>query len=103
MSWLYLIAAGFTEIFFATFLKLSDQFTKFWPSAGCFIFGAISVYLMSKAMKDIPVAVVYAIWTGIGIAGVAAIEIIFFDAQLTLFKISLIGIILMCIIGLKIA
>ena len=90
------------EILFAIFLKLSEQYTKLWPSIGSIVFGAISVYLMSKAMKEIPVAVVYAIWTGIGIAGITAVEIFYFDAQLTFVKLALIGLIVVCIMGLKI-
>jgi len=101
MSWIYLILAGLAEIGFATFLKLSEQFTKLIPSVGFVLFGALSFYLMGKAMKDISMPLVYSVWSGIGIAGIALIEIVFFNEPLNFVKIFFIFLILVGILGLK--
>lgn len=101
MSWFYLILAGLSEIGFTTFLKLSNQFTKLLPSLGFMAFGAVSFYFMSKAMKDIPIPIVYAIWTGIGIAGVYLVEVLFFAEPLNFIKVLFISLILIGILGLK--
>ncbi|MDJ1257225.1 MAG: multidrug efflux SMR transporter [Candidatus Midichloria sp.] len=101
MSWFYLILAGLSEIGFTTFLKLSNQFTKLLPSLSFMVFGAVSFYFMSKAMKDIPIPIVYAIWTSIGIAGVYLVEVLFFTEPLNFIKVLFISLILIGILGLK--
>ncbi|WHQ46508.1 MAG: multidrug efflux SMR transporter [Candidatus Midichloria sp.] len=101
MSWFYLILAGLSEIGFTTFLKLSNQFTKLIPSIGFITFGATSFYFMSKAMKDIPMPIVYAAWTGIGIVGVYLVEVLFFNEPLNFMKIIFVSLILIGILGLK--
>ena len=101
MSWIYLILAGLSEIGFATFLKMSNQFTKLWPSLGFIFFGAISFYWMSKAMKDISMPVVYAVWTGIGVAGIYFIEIAFFNEPFSIMKMFFVLLIVVGILGLK--
>ena len=101
MSWIYLILAGLSEIGFAIFLKMSNQFTKLLPSISFIIFGAISFYLMSKAIKEISMPVVYAVWTGIGVAGVYFVEMMFFDEPFTVIKMFFVLLIVIGILGLK--
>ncbi|MDJ1407570.1 MAG: multidrug efflux SMR transporter [Candidatus Midichloria sp.] len=86
MSWFYLILAGLSEIGFTTFLKLSNQFTKLLHSLGLMAFGAVSFYFKSKAIKDIPIPIIYTVWNGIGIAGVYLVEVLFFAKALELYK-----------------
>ena len=76
MAWLFLIAAGFFEIGFALGLKYSEGFTRLWPTLGFMVSGGVSFYLLSVAMKTLPVGTAYAIWTGIGAAGTAVLGIL---------------------------
>ena len=101
MSWLYLILAGLSEIGFAIFLKMSNQFTKLLPSIGFIIFGTVSFYFMSKAMKVISMPVVYAVWTGIGVIGVYFVEMMFFDESFSIIKIFFVLLIIIGVLGLK--
>ena len=75
MAWTYLLLAGLFEIGFALGLKHTDGFTRLWPSLGTAAAAAVSLYLMTLAMRSIPVGTAYAVWTGIGAAGVAAMGI----------------------------
>ena len=68
-SWLILFIAGFFEVGFTTFMKLSDGFTR-WGYVALFAASAIlSFSCLAQAMKTIPLGTAYAVWTGIGAAG----------------------------------
>ena len=56
----------------------------------------------SLALKSLPVGTAYAVWTGIGAVGTAALGIYLFNEPATLLRLACIGLILSGIIGLKI-
>ncbi|MDZ5762738.1 Multidrug efflux SMR transporter [Candidatus Cyrtobacter comes] len=100
-SWFYLIIAGFSEVAFAICLKLSEQFTKIVYTILFIVFAIISFFFMSKAMRDLPISIVYAVWTGIGISGTTVFEIIM-SGELNPMRILLIIVLMFCILGLKV-
>ncbi len=61
----------------------------------------ISLYLMSQAMKSIPVGTAYAIWTGIGAMGVAVLGIYLFNDSASPARLACVGLIVAGVIGLK--
>ncbi|MEA2419978.1 MAG: quaternary ammonium compound-resistance protein SugE [Thermoleophilaceae bacterium] len=73
MAWILLLLAGVLEIGFAIMMKLCDGFTDLLPSIGAVVFGASSLVLLTLAVKTLPIGTAYAIWTGVGAAGTAAI------------------------------
>lgn len=80
--WTYLALAIVSEVIATSALKLSDGFSRFWPSV-IVVFGyAISFYCLSLILKTLPVGVVYAIWSGAGIALIAVIGWIFLGQTL---------------------
>ena len=79
MAWVYLVFAGFFEVAFTTCLKLSDNFTNRWWSAGFFISITLSFFLLNKAVQTIPLGTGYAVWTGIGAVGTALVGIFYFS------------------------
>ena len=78
MAWLAVITAGFLEVGFATMLKLSNNFSKIWPSIGFLIFASGSFSLLAWSLKILPIGTAYAVWTGIGAAGTAILGMVFF-------------------------
>lgn len=78
MNWFFLIVAGLLEIGWAIGLKYTHGFTKLWPSVATMATMTVSFYFMSLSLKTIPLGTVYAVWTGIGAAGTAAMGMIFF-------------------------
>ncbi len=76
MAWTWLLLAGLFEIGFAPGLKHTEGFTRLWPSLGTAAAAAASLYLMTQAMRSIPVGTAYAVWTGIGAVGVAGMGIV---------------------------
>lgn len=102
MHWIILIVAGLFETGWAVGLKYTEGFTKLWPSVGTAVSMAISVFLLSIALKEIPVGTGYAVWTGIGAAGTAILGMILFDEPREIGRIISILLIIAGIISLKI-
>ena len=76
MAWAYLTIAGLLEVGWAIGLKYSDGFSKPVPSLLTVAAMVISIWLLSVAMKIIPVGTAYAVWTGIGAIGVAVLGMV---------------------------
>ena len=103
MAWLYLIFAGFFEIGLALGLKFSEGFTRLWPTLGMAVSGAISFYLLSVAMKTLPVGTAYAVWTGIGAAGTAVLGILVLKESGDVFRVISIALIVAGVVGLRLS
>jgi quaternary ammonium compound-resistance protein SugE len=101
MAWFFLVAAGVFEIGFTTCLKLSDGFTKLWPSLGFLAFSCVSFGLLTVAMRSIPLGTAYAVWTGIGAFGTAVVGMVAFGDPVGLWRVVLLSTILLSIVGLK--
>ncbi|MBI4666973.1 MAG: multidrug efflux SMR transporter [Nitrospinae bacterium] len=101
MAWLYLALAGVVEIGWAVSLKYTEGFTRLWPSAGSLALAVVSVYLLSVAIRTIPIGTGYAVWTGIGAAGTAIIGVMYFEEPRDAGRLLCIGIIIAGIAGLK--
>ncbi|MGB3681500.1 MAG: multidrug efflux SMR transporter [Rubrobacteraceae bacterium] len=103
MAWLYLVVAGIFEIGFALGLKFSEGFTRLWPTLGMAVSGGISFYLLSIAMKTLPVGTAYAVWTGIGAAGTAVLGILLLEESGDVFRVLSITLIVAGVIGLRLS
>ena len=102
MHWAYLITAGLFETFWAISLKLSHGFSRPLPTA-LTVFGMIvSFYLLSKALKAIPLGLGYAVWTGIGVIGTYILSIVLFHDSFTWEQGVCVLLILAGILGLRV-
>lgn len=101
MAWVVLTVAGLFEVGWAIGLKWSDGFSKPVPSLLTVVAMAISLWLLSIAMKTIPVGTAYAVWTGIGAVGVALLGMLLFGESRELLRIFCLFLIIAGIIGLK--
>ena len=99
---MYLIIAGFFEIFWAVGLKFSQGFSKILPSVLTVTGMLASFYFLSLALKKLPLSIAYAIWTGIGTVGTVLFGVIYFDESISTAKIICVGMIICGIIGLRI-
>ena len=72
-KWLLLSAAIVAEVFGTSFLKASEGFTRLWPSLAVTVGYVAAFYFLALTLKAIPVGVAYAIWSGAGVALIAAI------------------------------
>lgn len=101
MAWLYLFIAGLFECGWAIGLKYTEGFTKLVPSLLTVIAMVLSFYLLSNAMKTIPVGTAYAVWTGIGAVGVAILGMLLFGESREILRIFCLLLIVSGILGLK--
>jgi quaternary ammonium compound-resistance protein SugE len=77
MAWIMLVAAGLLEVVWAYFMKLSEGFSKAAPTTITFAAMFASFWLLSEAMKSLPLGTSYAVWTGIGAVGAFGVGIVF--------------------------
>jgi quaternary ammonium compound-resistance protein SugE len=101
MAWLYLFFAGLFEMAWAIGLKYTDGFTRLLPSLWTLASMILSIVLLGLALRTLPVGTAYAVWTGIGAVGTAALGIYLFAEPATVARLVCIGLILSGIIGLK--
>lgn len=101
MAWLNLFIAGLFEIAWAIGMKYSEGFTKPLISVLTVAGMILSFYFLSNALKEIPLGTGYAIWTGIGAIGTAALGMILFNESRDVVRLVCIGLIVSGIIGLK--
>jgi quaternary ammonium compound-resistance protein SugE len=101
MAWIYLTVAGLFEIGWAIGLKYTDGFTRLLPSLWTLTSMILSIVLLGIALKTLPVGTAYAVWTGIGAVGTAALGIYLFNEPATALRLMCIGLIVSGIIGLK--
>ncbi len=101
MAWVYLLLAGVFEIGFAIGLKYTEGFTRLWPSIGTVVAAGISLWLLTQALRTIPVGTAYAIWTGIGAVGVATLGMVLFSESTSPARLGCIALIVAGVVGLK--
>lgn len=101
MDWIVLICAGLFEVGFTTCMKLSNNFTKPWPSLGFLFCSITSFVLLNKATQTIPIGTGYAVWTGIGAFGTALVGIVFYQDSIETWRLVFLSGLIICVLGLK--
>jgi quaternary ammonium compound-resistance protein SugE len=102
-AWLFLIVAGLFEVVWAIGLKYTQGFTRPLPSAITVGAMGLSIYLLARALRSIPVGTGYAVWTGIGAVGTALVGIWLLGEPRTAARLLAIAAIVGGIVGLKMA
>ncbi|WP_342514257.1 multidrug efflux SMR transporter [Sporosarcina sp. FSL K6-1522] len=102
MSWLILVIAGLFEVAFVVTMKLSESFRNKKYTVLTVLSGALSFYLLSVAMRELPVGTGYAVWTGIGAAGSVLVGMLFFGEKRNALKLLFLTFIIAGVAGLKI-
>jgi len=100
VSWTLLVVAGLFEIAWAIGLQYSDGLTKPAPTLGTAIALVASMVLLAKAVQDLPIGTAYAVWTGIGAVGTAALGVVLFDEPVSIARVGFISLIVVGIVGL---
>ena len=103
MNWLILIVAGLFEVVWAVALKMSNGFRNVVADIAFVVGMVLSVWLLSVAMKTIPMGTAYAVWTGVGAVGGFAAGIVLFGESASALRIASAALIVAGIVGLKLA
>ncbi|HQX04994.1 MAG TPA: multidrug efflux SMR transporter [Flavobacterium sp.] len=105
MNWILLIIAGLFEVAFATCLGKAKEAsgTAMWLWYGGFLVClTISMVLLVKVTKELPIGTAYAVWTGIGAVGSVLVGIVVFKEPTTFWRVFFISSLIISIIGLKV-
>jgi small multidrug resistance pump len=103
-AWIMLALAIGAEVIATSALKVSNGFTRPLPSLLTVCGYAASFWLLSQILKTMEVGIVYAVWSGVGLAAVALIGVFWFGETVTLLKVSgllaiLVGVVLLNLAG----
>ena len=104
MNWITLIFAGLCEVGFTFCLGKSKGLDGlgWWLWIGGFVFFYIlSMLLLMRATRTIPVGTAYPVWTGIGAVGSVLVGIFFFHEPATFWRLFFITTLIASIVGLK--
>ena len=101
MSWVYLILSGLIEVVWALSLKYAEGFTKLWPSVVSVVSIAASMYLLSAAMRELPVGLSYGVFVGMGAIGATVLGIILFGEAANPLRFLFLAMLLTSLIGLR--
>jgi len=119
LAWIFLILAATCETawtFCLKFMKFSDLktvgITTFykWPGGlpillpfvGYVLFGLANIYLFSTAIKQIPTAMAFAVWTATTLIFLKVSEVVFFHQRISWTEAFFMFLIMVGILGLKI-
>ncbi len=104
MNWLILILSGLVEIGVTFGLGKASKSVgseKILWGAATICAMALSIYLITKAMRTIPLGTAYAVWTGMGAVGAVLLGILFFKEPASFWRLFFISTLIASIIGLK--
>ena len=103
MPWCVLVIAGLFEVGWAIGLKYTAGFARPLPTLLTLVGMVVSMWLLSVAMRHIPVGTAYSVWVGIGVVGTVIGGSILFGELITPARVCSIGLIIAGIIGLKLS
>ncbi|WP_086033223.1 DMT family transporter [Desulfurella amilsii] len=92
MGWVYLALAILFEIGGTTSMRLSNGFAKLLPSVSLFVCYAVSFIFATMATKYLKLAVMYAVWSGVGIIAITLVDLMLFHERIN--SIEALGLIL---------
>jgi small multidrug resistance pump len=101
MKWVLLILAILFEVAGTTMMKLSEGFTKPLYSIGIFISYIGSLTFLTLTLKFFEISIVYAVWSGVGIAVISIIGLIYFDEKIDMIKTISLILVILGVIGLN--
>ena len=82
-TYLFLIGAIFCEVVGTMLLPITQNFTKVFPTIILTIFYITAFYLLTFVVNKLPIAIVYATWSGLGIFTIAILGYVFFKQSLS--------------------
>jgi quaternary ammonium compound-resistance protein SugE len=100
-AWGWLILGGLFEVGFTTCLRFVDNFKNLPWTLGFLVSVALSMGLLERASRAIPMGTAYAVWGGIGAVGTVMVGIAFFAEPLGPTRLVLIFLLVACIAGLR--
>ena len=102
-AWIVLFIAGLCEVGWAVGMKYTEGFTRLWPTMGTVLAMILSLWLLSIAMKSLPLGTAYSVWVGVGAVGTVILGIVLLDEPANPARLISVALIISGIVGLKLA
>ena len=83
-AWGFLLIAIVAEVVATSALKMSEGFSKLWPSVVVVLGYGIAFYCLSLTLRSIPVGMAYALWSGVGLLLITLTSWLLFNQKLDL-------------------
>ena len=100
-TWFYLGIAILSEVMATASLKSTEGFTKIGPSLMVLIGYSAAFYFLSLTLEDIPIGVAYAVWSGVGVATITIVSVVFMEQKIDLAGVLGIGLIVVGVTVLR--
>lgn len=100
-AWALLMLAGAFEISWIWTLKMTEGYTRIWPTLATIPLALCSTALLAMAMKGLPMGTAYAVWVSIGAVGAVAIGTLSYNEPFSAARLLCITLIVCGVIGLK--
>ncbi len=97
----YLVLAIIAEVTGTTFVKLSEGFTRLGPSVLILVSYGLSLGMLGLALKKVELGLAYALWSGVGVALIATVGILWFREPVTPLKLVSLALIVAGVAGLN--
>lgn len=101
ISWVFLILAGLIEVAWALSLKYAEGFTRLWPSLFAVGSIALSMVLLSAAMRELPIGLAYGVFVGMGAIGATFVGIMLFGEPASPLRFFFLALLIASLVGLK--
>ena len=101
LAWGLLLVAGALEVVWAVGIRYTESWTRPIPSALVVVAYVACLPLLSVVMKAIPAGTAYAVWVGLGAAGIVLWGIVFFGESASPARLFCLALIVAGVVGLK--
>lgn len=101
MTWVMLAVAIAFEVAGTVALKFTSGFTRWVPTTIVVIGYAVSFTLLAQVVKTLPISLVYAVWSGVGTATVAAIGFTLLGEPVSVLKVIGVGLVIAGVVALN--
>ena len=88
MPYVFLAAAIALEVVGTSLLPATHAFSRLWPSVGCLLSYAGAFAMLSRTVRDIPIGLTYAMWSGLGTALIVAIGVVVLGESISATKLA---------------
>jgi small multidrug resistance pump len=102
MPYFYLLIAIAAEVIATSALKMTDNFSKLWPSVIVILGYITSFYFLSLTLRTFSLGVAYALWAGLGVVLVTVASFVIYKQRIDFEGIAGIGLIIMGVIILNV-
>ncbi len=103
MAWIVLLIAGVLEVVWSLGLKYTQGFTRPLPSVLTGIAIVLSMLLLARAARTLPIGTAYAVWVGVGVVGAAIGGVLLFDEAVSPLRVLSLLLVIAGIAGLKLS